>query len=373
MIKVLELIDGGSIGGGQTHILSICRSINKNEFDLTVSASSEGEFKNLILSGNFNFTDIHLPKIYRPKYLQALKDIVGLGEFKIIHSHGGVAGMYARFLKKKYGMLKVIHTIHGIHYINSKNVLRNRVSKAIEQHLLPYADRYICVSDGDLSLAVEHKLVLTKNTVVIKNGIDIGKFRHAKKEQALMNELSISEQDFIIGNVSRFDYQKNQRFIINFAPEILKRIPNAKFLFIGDGKYFEKVKSLAENLGIMNKVIFTGERKDVERFYPLIDIFVFPSLWEGLSITLIEALASGKCIMASGIPQNKELINDDVNGVLFSPEDSDGFLRKLFDIFNSTEKRELLIAQAIISSVNYSEKYMTDKIQRIYSELSGVQ
>ena len=158
MIKVLELIDGGFLGGGQTHLLSIANNINRKSYDITICASPKGEFKNVVLKSNHRFIDINLPKMYRKNYLKNLLKITNNNNFDLIHSHGGVAGVYARFLKKRLRSIKVIHTFHGIHYINSKNIFRKFFSKKIEQHLVPYTDKFICVSDNDFQIAIENKI-----------------------------------------------------------------------------------------------------------------------------------------------------------------------------------------------------------------------
>ena len=125
MIKVLELIDGGFLGGGQMHILSLVKCLDKNKFDTVIAASGEGEFKKQVLKNGFKFTGIELPKIYHSRYLDELNRIITENKIDIIHSHGGVAGMYARFYNKRYDKVKVIHTIHGIHYINSPGLIKS--------------------------------------------------------------------------------------------------------------------------------------------------------------------------------------------------------------------------------------------------------
>ena len=157
MINVLELIDGGFLGGGQTHILSIVKNIDKSKFNVVIAGSSKGKFKKETIHRGFEFTGIYLPKIYRGKYLQAIKEIVTDSDIQIIHSHGGVAGMYARFYKKKYGKVNVVHTIHGIHYMRSRNFLRKWFSHSIEQSLVKYTDKFICVSDEDKKLTAYHE------------------------------------------------------------------------------------------------------------------------------------------------------------------------------------------------------------------------
>jgi len=370
MIKVLELIDGGFLGGGQTHILSLVKCLDKNKFDPLIAASGEGEFSKSVLSKGYNFISIELPKIYRSKYLDELHSIIEDNEIDIIHSHGGVAGMYARFYKKKFENIKVIHTIHGIHYINSPGVLKRFISLSVEQYLMPYTDRFICVSDADLETALKNKIIDPEKTTVIKNGIDLEKFAGKQKDTELLSVLGLSAKDLIIGNVSRFDHQKNQRFIILNSEVILEKFPAVKILLAGGGKLLEECRQMAERSIYKDRIIFTEEVSDPEKYYPLLDIYVFPSLWEGLSISLIEAMASSDCILCSGIPANRELITDNHNGLIFNVYSKHEYLLKLEELITDKKLRLKLSQQAERDSVNYSEKVMTEKIEKEYLNLS---
>jgi glycosyltransferase involved in cell wall biosynthesis len=367
VIKILKLIDGGFIGGGQIHILSVCNNISKDLFKVIVCASPDGAFKNYVQSSDYEFRDIYLPKLFRNKYLNELRNIVQKEDIDIIHAHGGVAGMYARFYKKKFGdKVKVIHTIHGIHYIHSKNIFRKKLSLYIEQYLANHSDAYICVSNDDLKVGTENKILDPSKTEVINNGIDLNKFKPINASKINRDGFGLCDSDFVIGNLSRFDEQKNQRLLVEIMPDILKHIPNAKLLLVGDGELLDSVKKLASNSGLSEYVKFAGAKKDVEKMYPLMDVFVFPSMWEGLSLTLIETLATGRCILASDIPANRELINDNDNGMLFDLSDKKKLVDIIVGLYNDKDKRASLSKNALISSLKYDDKVMTGKIENLY-------
>lgn len=367
MKNILELIDGGFIGGGQTHILSIAGNIDKSNYTAIIAGSPEGQFRQETLRRGFNYFDITLPKVYRGKHLYSLEKIIIENNIDVIHSHGGVAGMYARFYKKKYNKVKVVHTIHGIHYTRTKNFLRKWFSHLIEQHLVKYTDKFICVSEEDRKLAEEMSIIDPSKTAVIKNGINVGRFRDAKPSESLKKELGLSENTIVIGNISRFDFQKNQRLLIESFSEMAKQKENVKLLLVGAGQYLEECMAQAKQRGIKDKVIFTGEKSNVQDYYPLIDIFVFPSLWEGLSITLIEAMASGRAIIASDIPSNRELIKDGENGLLFELGEKAKLTEKILSLLESPDERQRLSRKAMHNAMDYDEKKMTERIMEIYS------
>jgi len=370
MIKVLELIDGGFIGGGQTHIISLCRNLDKNMFSPVIAANPDGDFRILAKKEGLEFESITLPKIFRKKHLKRLAELVNIVKPVIIHAHGGVAGMYARFLKRENGGIKVVYTLHGIHYIRSKNFARKFISHAIEQYLVGDCDAYICVSNDDVKTAIESKIVRKELVHLIPNGINISRFKNGQTDRNLKARLGIKESDFVIGNISRFDEQKNQMLLINAFPEILKLIPDAKLLLIGDGLLYDSCLNRAEKLKIADNIIFAGSIPDPENYYPLMDMFVFPSKWEGLSITLIEAMASGKCIAASNIPSNRELITDKQNGVFFTLGSSRALAGIISELFKDAELRKNLSLNAQKSAENYNEKIMAGKIASVYITLT---
>jgi len=369
MIKVLELIDGGFLGGGQTHILTICRNLNKNVFNPIVAANPDGVFREMVLEAGLKFEGIYLPKIYRSKYLKDLHKIVVDNEIDVVHAHGGVAGMYAKFLKKKHPEVKVIHSVHGIHYINSHNIIRKYVSLFIEQYLVNYADVYLCASEADIIKGTENKVIDRSKTVKIPYGIDLRRFQYKGKNASNMKDFGLTESDFVLGNISRFDEQKNQQMIIESFPEILKSIPNAKLLLIGEGDLLEFNKRLANKLNVSDKIIFGGTRRDLENIYPLIDVFIFPSKWEGLSITIMEALASGRCLAVSNIPQNTEMITNDLDGKVFALESKAELINTVIKLHNNPEMRMRLSVNAQKRSATYDEKVMTEKMEQVYLKL----
>ena len=366
MINILELIDGGFIGGGQIHVISIVKNLNKSKFHAIVSASSDGEFKNLLDKYGLEFQPVHLPKFYRKKYLKPLIDLVERNKIEIIHSHGGVAGVYSRMLKKNIHGIRIVHSIHGIHYINSGNPFRRFISKAIEQYLVPYTDKFIVASEGDFKTAERIKIANPEITEIIPNGIDLSRFFESSSDKTLRVRFAGDENGFIAGNISRFDFQKNQRLIINSSSEILRKYPDVHFVFIGNGKYLKQCKSLVRALNVEKNFLFLDETKETEKFYKNFDLFVFPSLWEGLSLTVIEAMASGSAILISDIPQNKELISGGYSGLTFKSGDKNDFTEKFFRLYEDKILRTQLGENALNESKRYSEKSMVEKIQNVY-------
>ncbi len=369
-IKVLQLIDGGFLGGGQANVLSIARNLDKEQFEVCVAAAGEGSFETKVLSSGIPFIPLELPNLLRSRYLKILQKVYDGEKFDIIHTHGGVAGFYGRTLKKHNPLIKCVHTIHGLHYIHSHNLFRKNISRTIEQYLVQYTDVTICETYNDYLAAIRNRIAGRANTQVIPNAIDISRFSNLKRNPELMGSLGLSPGDFICGNISRFDEQKNQKLILQAAYFLVKKYPNMKFVFVGDGKYLKQMRDLTRESNIEANVIFTGEQKNLADYYSIFDIFIFPTLWEGMPYVLLEAMASRLAIICSAIPNLLEVIKPNFSALTIDPLDMDDLFQKVSSLYQDTALREKIAQNAMIESTQYDESEVIPKIAAVYEEVT---
>lgn len=367
--KVLQLIDGGFLGGGQTNVLSIAKNLPGTEFSVKIAACGGGKFQNAAEEAGMQFIPIDLPKFLRTKYLKNLQEIYDNEKFDLIHTHGGVAGFYGRILKKHNPALKCVHSIHGIHYINSGNLFRKSISKTIEQYLVQFTNRTICETHGDYLTAVKNKIADRKNTDIIPNAIDTGRFANLKKDNYLLQKLGLSKDNFIVGNISRFDEQKNQKLILQAAYFLVKKYPEMRFVFVGSGKTLTQMQDLARESNLDEYVIFAGEQYELTKYYSIFDVFVFPTLWEGMPYVLLEAMASRLPIICSRIPNLLEVIKPDHSALVINPHDMDDLFIKISALHQSIELRNEIAQNAMIESTQYDESEIIPKIEQVYREV----
>ena len=373
MIKILELIDGGFLGGGQIHTLSLACGLDKIKFQVEIAAKGGGAFEDAVNNSGMAFKDIYLPKVLRQKYLKPLIEHCRENKFDIIHTHGGVAGFYGRLLKKHIPEIKTIHSIHGIHYTNSKNFVKKFISLSIEQYLLKYSDKIICETNTDYNTALEIKIATEGKTVIIPNGIDINSFSEiVKKDSEVLKNLGLKETDFVVGNISRFDVQKNQDLIIKSIPELLNRYPNMKFVFVGNGNLLEKVKYLSVYLDVSRSVIFAGEKSNLKDYYSVFDIFVFPTFWEGMPYVLLEAAASSLPVVCSDIPCLREILTDDSAARFINPRSETELIAAITDLYENPELRKTLAKNAFNSVRGYTIENTVSKIEQEYFSVLGI-
>jgi glycosyltransferase involved in cell wall biosynthesis len=370
-IKILHIVDGGFLGGAQTNILSICNNIDKSVFETAIAAKGGGAFEKEVDKAGFTFYPLELPKMLRSKYLKNLLNIQRKESFDIVHSHGGVAGFYGRTLKKHIPAVKSVHTIHGIHYMNNENFFVKNISKTIEQYLVQYTDITICETQNDLKAAIANKIADKNKSVVISNGVNLTKYSNLKKNTELMNNLGLSSNYFVVGNISRFDVQKNQKLIIQAAYYLIKKYPDMRFILVGDGKTMNSMREYARDANLGEYVIFTGELNNLEDYYSIFDIFVLPSLWEGMPYALLEAMASRKAIICSKIPNLLEVVKNNHSALTIDPYDMDDLFKQITVLYKNRELREKIAENAMLDSTDYDETEIIKKIEKVYKGVLG--
>lgn len=216
-------------------------------------------------------------------------------------------------LAKKYGIPKIV-----VHSHNSK-IMEEGFKGKIKLLIHKYNKKKICRYSTDYwacsSVAAEWlfpKKCLNK-VYIVKNAIDLKRCEFSIRKRNEVRKSYGLTNSYVIGNVGRLHFQKNQEFMLHLLKEILPIIPNAKLVFVGDGPDKEKLLKEVDLLGLKNKVLFTGVQKDISSWYSAFDLFLFPSRFEGLSVAMLEAQSNGLPIIASNnVSPNEIKINSNV-------------------------------------------------------------
>lgn len=235
----------------------------------------------------------------------------------LVNSHDIGATLYAAPAARLAGIDAVVHTDHS--QILTKTRLLP-VYRWILQHLV--ADS-VTVS-YDLEEYLAGKMRVDRGRIVtIPNGIDVTRFRNSADDPGLREELGIPDRAKVIGSIGRLTEQKGMEYLINAFGDISKRYPDAFLVIVGDGELRASLEERAVKNNIDGKVLFTGIRDDIPRMLGMFDIFVLPSLWEGQPITIMEAMASGRPIVATDVGGNGEILRSGELGLLVPSKDPD--------------------------------------------------
>lgn len=268
------------------------------------------------------------------KAIRQIKMIAEKGRYDIIHCHTPLAAMCTRIacIGARNKGTKVIYTAHGFHFYKGAPLKNWLIYFPVEWLCSFFTDVLITINKEDYRLAKLH--MHAKKVVYVPGvGVDTTKFKYGNR-QKIRNELGISDNEIMLLSVGELNENKNHITVIN-ALSKLKNPP--VYVIVGQGDLADNLKSKAHRLGV--RVILTGYRKDVVDMYAAADIYILPSLREGLNVSLMEAMASGLPCIAGRIRGNVDLIRNGVNGYLCKPDDADAFAKRIRQLCNDNDKR----------------------------------
>lgn len=299
-----------------------------------------------------------------------VKRIIREGSFDVIHCHTPVGAVVARLAARearKTGTT-VIYTAHGFHFFKGASLVNWLVYFPVEWLLAPLTDVLITINREDFDRA-KRRLKAKKVVYIPGVGIDTTRFRgNEDKGAALRRELEIPESDAVLLSVGDLNKNKNHRAVLEALSGMENR--NLYYVVCGRGPLKEELEALAREKGLGDRVRFMGYRNDIPAFYAMADVFVFPSFREGLSVSVMEAMASGLPVVCSRIRGNTDMVEDGVNGYLMEPGNPDsiaGALRRLED----GGKWEEISRNNLEKAEEYSLAVIAEQYRKVYLEANG--
>lgn len=321
-IRVLEMIDQPFLGGGQIALLSLAKHLNREKFEVSVCSGDGGPLVAEVKKNSISHFAVPFSKKFRGRIIGAITSILKKNQIDILHTHGGVAGFYGRWAASRCQTPVIIHTLHGIHYLHYRNVLKKRAYIFLERIFSRFTDALVFVSDSDMKKGRKLKLASEAKMCVIKNGIDIRALKGREDRESKKRELGLDLSQPIVGTVARLHRQKGIIYLLRAAEKIHQVFPVARIVIVGGGPLRKKLEDFARKLRLEDFLFFLGEREDAHLLLSLFDVFVLPSLWEGLPYVLLEAASLSRPIIATDIDGTREVIKDHETGILVPPQNS---------------------------------------------------
>jgi glycosyltransferase involved in cell wall biosynthesis len=365
-VKILQAIRQGKIGGGETHVLDLVNNLDPTYYESVILSFTEGPMVDKLRADGFKTYVIHTEKPFNFNVWKKVKELIINENIDIIHAHGTRASSNTFSSASALG-IPLIYTVHGWSFHPDQNLLVKMIRTWSERLLVKVADVTLCVSHSNLA---DGKMRFPMpNARVILNGINQIKFNPDQIYNDLRNELKILQDEVIVGYIARVTIQKDPLTFINAiskVPDDLK----IKFLFVGDGDLKQEALRLARELQLESKIIFLNFREDVPAILNCIDIYCLPSLWEGLPIGVLEAMAMRKAVIATAIDGTKEIIDDHKNGLLIPVRSPEALAKAIISLSQNHELRTSLGIEARKTiKNNFNVKQMTSNIEVVYKSL----
>lgn len=243
------------------------------------------------------------------EYQKELYRIFKENNYKIVHSHISTLSVFPLRIAKKAGVS--IRIAHSHSTSNKKEWKRNLIKNILRPFSKVYANQFFACSELSGRWLFGEKAFKNNKIKIINNAIDLEKFKFNKEiRNKIREKLNILEDTVLIGHIGRFVTQKNHEFLIEVFNDIYKGRKNSKLILIGQGNLKKKIVKKVEELGLKDNVIFTGQINNVSDYYNAMDIFILPSLYEGLPVVGIEAQANGLlCEFSTDMTKETKVLN----------------------------------------------------------------
>lgn len=305
-------------------------------------------------------------------YLE-LKNMIDNNDYEVIHCHTPIGGALTRLAARgarKKGT-KVIYTAHGFHFYKGASKLNWIVYYNVEKFLSKYTDCLITINEEDFNLAKERKFKAKILKFVKGVGINLNKFvpQTFEKKRTLREEYGYKENDFIMVYAAELSYRKHHDLLINAVSLIKDKIPNLKLILAGIGALEDEYKELTNKVGVEDNIKFLGYRKDINNLMTLSDIAVSSARQEGLPVNIMEAMATGLPIIVTDCRGNRDLIENEKNGIVVGIDDVEGFAKAIEKMYNDKEFMKKISNENLESVKQYSLEDISKEMASIYNEV----
>ena len=323
-------VNGGPMnrGGIETFMMKYIRHMNLSRvhIDFAVKGPERGAYDDELEELGCKIYRLP-PKIKHPiRFQKELKTVLKKGNYQIVHSHADAMNCWILKVAKECSVpVRIAHS-HNTQHLTT-NPIKFQINEIARKNVNRYAtDRFAC------SQAAGEWLFGKEPFKIVRNAIDTRDYAFDyEKRNLIRKKYGISDETILLGHVGRFDTQKNHAFLIDMFAALTKKNASYKLMCVGDGWLRDGIEKAIEQNNLADKIILTGQQEYAKDFYSAFDVYVFPSLFEGLGFVLIEAQANGlTCVSSNTVPQETNLSGSDK--MFYLPLESKKWVDKILDL-----------------------------------------
>lgn len=373
-IKVLQIIQGSKYAGGEKVAYQIAKGLDRQKYDSIVACYPNGIFADMLREAGVEVFKADMCSKYNILTIFRLAKFMRQRHIDIVHTHGSRANFYGRLAARIARVPAIISTIAIILGRESHadvNVVKRKLYIIIDKLTSGFVDKFLVLSEIHRNaLANDYNIDLSR-IEKIYNGIELGEYNNEpNKGYIIRKEMNISQESQIVGFIGRLAIEKGLSFLLQAFPKVITVFPDVKFLIVGDGSLRVELESLAERLNTHDNCIFTGFRKDIPNILSAIDIFTMSSLFEGMPMVILEAMASSKPVISTDVGGISELVVDGETGILVPPQDPDALAEAIITLLKDKQKaKQMGIAGRKRVEEYFDVKVMVRRTEEVYEEL----
>ncbi|MBI4355785.1 MAG: glycosyltransferase [Candidatus Omnitrophica bacterium] len=376
--KLLHVITRAIPGGAADNVIATAEALRRQGWEVTLACAPDA--RNVPLAEARGIPVVTIPALCREvrpwRDLQAFTALYRLmrrERFALVHSHTAKAGVLAPVAARLAGVSRVVHSPRGSIY---HDVYFSRPIQwsfaAVERWVAGLIDRLVVVCHSERREYVDRRIAPAAKYLLVRSGLDVRRFVEAAPVDvgSLRRALGLSADGPVIGHVARLTPEKGHRIGIQALAQVVQRYPTAQLLLVGDGATEDTLRRLVAEQGLTERVRFAGFRADIPAVLQAIDIFIQPSLWEGLPRAMVEAMLMAKPVVATSVGGIPEVITHEVSGLLISPNNPGALTAAILRLLDDPAlSQRLAAAGRRLVEQEFEITRTTAQLSALYEEL----
>lgn len=376
--KILYLVTLSEWGGAQKYLFDLANCAQNQGFAVSaaVGGDKNGELIKLLVRSNIQTYYLH----HLQRSIHPLREILTLFDLiklirkvkpNIVHLNSSKAGSLGALAAKLCGVKKIIYTVHGLVLNEPLSPLQRAFYSFSEHFTARFKNKFICVSEYDRNSLLKYKITKPEKITVIHNGLDLDQINFFEKPEAQAKLSSLTGQDLaqaghLIGTIANFYPVKGLNYLVEAAKEVIAIHPKTKFVIIGTGLLEKQLKQMILEYRLQDNIILAGALPEASHYLKAFDLFVLPSLKEGLAYALLEASAAGLPIITTSVGGNPEVVVDNFNGLLVPPADFSTLAEKIINLLPDQNRLSLFSKNSQQKIKDFSLSEMCQKTIELY-------
>ena len=380
-MRIVHVITRLIIGGAQENTLLSCEGQHDRGHEVTLitgpSTGPEGSLLERAQRHGFRVEVMdEMVRAIRPvKDWQALQGLTRwLVELRpdVVHTHSSKAGILGRRGAQRAKVPVIVHTIHGLAFTASTSPLVNRFYRVLERQAAPLTTKIICVADAMREQSLAAGIGRPEQYSTVYSGMETAPFLTARDARdAVRSRLGLAPQHVAVGTIARLFHLKGHEDVLNVAPELCRRFPEVRFLWVGDGLLRAQFEARIREMGLSDRFILTGlvPPEQIPELAAAMDVLVHPSRREGLARAIVQGQLAGAPAVAYDIDGNREGLIDGKTGILLPPFDQRRLADAVAGLVEDAHRRQSMgLAGREFALGRFDAKVMVDALERIYAE-----
>ncbi len=367
-IKVLHILRSLEVGGAEQVVVNYALFRSRDRYDVVVCCiCGGGPLKSLLDTGGVRVHILQKQPGLDWRIVPKLMRVIQTESPDIVHTHNFTASTWGRIAAKLCRVPVLVATEHNV------LIHESPFHRFVRKWLSRYTGRIIGVSEKVVQSHIRGDRIHAERYSTIYNGIDLDCYAAHPTVAATADSLNryfLPERGKVVGIVASLTSQKGHPYFLRAARRVLETVPTTTFLIVGDGPLRAELEGLSKELGLEGRVVFTGLRSDVPLLLAHMDLFVLSSLWEGMPMAVLEAMAAGKPVVATSVGGLDEVVLEGSTGYLVPPGDENALAAAITALLRDDKLREKMGSEGRHRVLQcFTTQLMVTKTEHIYESL----